>query len=101
MEIRIKNQLSGTIDFCIGQHEYQLEPEQDVIAPVEDGDCIYFDQLIPGRKRTPAEKALSSIIAVIVNAKKGKWQSSDALLWIWKIVDAYEESPDKAGADDD
>lgn len=42
-KIYIKNQLPGTIDFCAGMNEYQLGPEQEVVVPVEDGDCIYLD----------------------------------------------------------
>ena len=98
MEIRIKNQLKGTVDFCIGMHKYQLEPEQDVIAPVSDGDCMYLDQLVSESKQSPAEVALNSIIMVMVEAKKDKWRPSNTLLWIRVIVDAYKA--DKAGDTD-
>ncbi len=73
MEIRIKNQLKGTVDFCLGQHEYQLEPEQDIIVPVEDGDCMYLDQLVPEKKqeRTPAERAIAEIEQAMNDYKIG------------------------------
>jgi hypothetical protein len=94
MEIRIKNQLNGRVEFCLGVYEYQLEPEQDVIAPVSDGDCMYIDQLAPDKKRTPAEVALNSITAVLDEANRGQWKPADALQWIRKIVEDYfEESP--------
>jgi hypothetical protein len=108
MEIRIKNQLNGRVEFCLGVNEYRLEPEQDVIAPVSDGDCMYLDTLIPCRKRTPAEVALNSITAVLDEAKRGQWKPADALQWIQKIVDDYfEDNPipyeltEKAGDIDD
>ncbi len=90
MEIRIKNQLKGTVDFCLGMNEYRLEPEQDVIAPISDGDCMYLDQLVPERKQSPAEVALNSITAVLDEAKRGQWKPADALQWIRKIVEDYE-----------
>jgi len=55
------------------------------------------NQLVSERKRTPAEVALNSIAAVLNEAKRGQWRPSNALLWIQVIVDAYKESPDKAG----
>ena len=103
MEIRIKNQLKGTVDFCIGMHEYQLEPEQDVIAPVSDGDCMYLDQLdqlVPERKQSPAEVALNSITAALDEAKHWQWGTL-ALRLIREIVDDYSLghlAPGKAGA---
>lgn len=108
MEIRIKNQLNGRVEFCLGMHEYQLEPDQDAIIQVEDGDCMYLDQLVPERKQSPAEVALNSITAVLDEAKRGQWKPADALQWIRKIVDDYfEKSPipyeltEKAGDTDD
>ena len=64
--------------------------------------------LVPDRKRTPAEVALNSITAVLDEAKRGQWKPADALQWIQKIVDDYfEDNPipyeltDKAGGTDD
>jgi hypothetical protein len=45
MKLHIKNQLNGdlTIEFCCGQEEYTLEPEEEVTLEVQDEDCMYLD----------------------------------------------------------
>ena len=45
MKLHIKNQLNGKhiIEFCCGQMEYTLEPEEEVTIEVNDEDCMYFD----------------------------------------------------------
>lgn len=43
MKLHIKNQLSGKIEFCCGEKEYELEPEQEISIEVKDEDCIYLD----------------------------------------------------------
>lgn len=45
MKIHVKNQLSGKIEFCCGDSEYELRPEQKITIKVKDEDCIYFDRL--------------------------------------------------------
>jgi hypothetical protein len=74
LEIRIKNQLHGTIDFCIGMKEYTLEHEQDVIVPVSDGDYMYLDQLsFPKTKiKSRAVLALADIAQAMDDYKSGK-----------------------------
>lgn len=49
MKIHVKNQLSVSIQFCCGNKEYELKPEQKVIVEVNDEDCLYLDQ-IDGQK---------------------------------------------------
>ena len=45
MKLHIKNQLNGglTIEFCCGQEEYILGPEEEKTIEVSDEDCMYFD----------------------------------------------------------
>lgn len=109
MEIRIKNQLKGTVDFCLGQHEYQLEPEQDAIVPVSDGDCMYLDQLVQEKKQNPAVEALSEILQAMNNYKEGKITREVTLtlikLSVMKYLETVDPIPydltDKAGGLDD
>ena len=42
-KLHVKNQLNGRIEFCAGEKEYQLEPEQEITIEVNDEDCVYFD----------------------------------------------------------
>ena len=45
MKLHIKNQLNDglAIEFCCGQKEYTLAPEEEVTVEVNDEDCMYFD----------------------------------------------------------
>ncbi|MCL6478318.1 MAG: hypothetical protein K6T65_07855 [Peptococcaceae bacterium] len=43
MKLHIKNQLNGIIEFCCGEKEYELNPEQEITIEVKDEDCMYFD----------------------------------------------------------
>lgn len=43
MKIHIKNQTGHLIQFCLGDGEYSLNPEEEVEAEVKDGDCMYID----------------------------------------------------------
>lgn len=45
MKLHIKNQLNDKhiIEFCCGQMEYSLKPEEEVTIEVSDEDCMYFD----------------------------------------------------------
>lgn len=45
MKIHIKNQLPVAIEFCCGQKEYELEPEQEITIEVQDEDCLYLDTI--------------------------------------------------------
>ncbi|TEB10656.1 hypothetical protein [Pelotomaculum propionicicum] len=45
MKLYIKNQLLSTIEFCCGQKEYKLEPEQEITIEAQDEDYLYFDTL--------------------------------------------------------
>ena len=109
MELRIKNQLPGTISLCMGERELQLEPEQDAIAPVEDGDCMYLDQLVPEKKQTPAEKALAEILQTLLDHKSGQIDRNTAITTIMMSISEYLETfepipytlTDKAGGTDD
>jgi len=44
-ETAYKNQLNSglAIEFCCGQEEYTLEPEEEVTVEVQDEECMYFD----------------------------------------------------------
>jgi len=110
VKIVIKNQLNGTIDLCIGMQEYWLKPEEEILAPVPDGDYIYLDQLTYDKsKQSPAETALSNIIDTMRQYRMGMLTRLDALTKIGQAVSKYfdTEKPipyeltDKAGADDD
>lgn len=45
MKLHIKNQLNNglTIEFCCGQEEYTLGPDEEKTIEVGDEDCMYFD----------------------------------------------------------
>jgi hypothetical protein len=45
MKAIIKNQLNGklAIEFCVGDKEYQLAPDEEITIDVEEDDCVYFD----------------------------------------------------------
>lgn len=109
MEIRIKNQLPGTVDLCIGEQELQLESEQDAIIDVKDGDCMYLDQLVPEKKQNPAVDALSEVFQAMNNYKEGKITREVTLtlikLSITKYLEIVDPIPyeltDKAGDTDD
>lgn len=45
MKIHIKNQTGNEIDFCCGENEYTLRPDEEVSIEVQDGDCFYFDKI--------------------------------------------------------
>lgn len=45
MKIHIKNQLNGKIEFCCGDREYEIEPEQEITVAVNDEDCLYLDNV--------------------------------------------------------
>jgi len=108
IELRIKNQLPGTVDLCIGEQELQLEPEQDVIVPVEDGDCLYLVQIVPKKPISPEEQALVGIVKAIEGYKAGNITRAEATTLIKMTAYRYfETSPipfevtDKAGGPDD
>jgi len=45
VKLHIKNQLNGglTIEFCCGQEEYILAPDEEKTVEVQEEDCMYFD----------------------------------------------------------
>jgi hypothetical protein len=45
MQLHVKNQLNDglTIEFCCGDKEYQLEPNEEKTIEVNEEDCMYFD----------------------------------------------------------
>ncbi len=45
MKLHIINQLNKglTIEFCCGDKEYTLKPEENVTIEVNDEDCMYLD----------------------------------------------------------
>lgn len=45
MKIHVKNQLNNghIIEFCCGEREYKLEPEEEVTIEIQDEDCMYLD----------------------------------------------------------
>ncbi len=45
MKLHIKNQLNNglTIEFCCGEKEYILDPDEEATIEVQDEDCMYFD----------------------------------------------------------
>lgn len=45
MKIYIKNQLNNghAIEFCAGEREYKLGPEEEITIQVQEEDCIYLD----------------------------------------------------------
>ena len=45
MKLHIKNQLGGKIEFCLGEKEYELAPEEEMTIEVKDEDCMYFDKI--------------------------------------------------------
>lgn len=45
MKIHIKNQLGHTVEFCCGESEHILAPEEEVSVEVADEDYIYLDQV--------------------------------------------------------
>jgi len=109
MEIRIKNQLHGTVEFCIGMQEHTLEHDQDVIVQVSDGDCMYLDQLtFPKTKvKSPAALALADIAQAMESHKAGTITRMESLTAIGLAVSKYfDEIPvfyfltDKAGVSD-
>jgi hypothetical protein len=42
MEMHIKNSSPYVIEFCIGEDEFTLGPDQEVVVEVKNGDCMYF-----------------------------------------------------------
>jgi len=59
MKLHIKNQLDGKIEFCSGQKEYELDPDQEITIEVSDEDCMYFDQFNPTNVRCREAEKLS------------------------------------------
>jgi len=45
MRIKFKNQLDISIQLNCGMKEYDLNPEQEIVSTVQDGDCMYIDIL--------------------------------------------------------
>ena len=45
VKLNIKNQLNNKhiIEFCVGEKEFTLKPEEELTIEVQDEDCIYFD----------------------------------------------------------
>jgi len=45
VEIHVKNQLGNglSIQFCCGEREYELKPEEEIAIEVQEGDCLYLD----------------------------------------------------------
>jgi len=43
MKLFIENNLPGIIEFCCGDKEYELEPEQVIEIEVNDEDCLFLD----------------------------------------------------------
>jgi len=41
MRIKFKNQLDISIQLSCGMEEYNLNPEQEVVLTVQDGDYMY------------------------------------------------------------
>jgi len=108
MKIVIKNQLNGTIDLCVGMQEYRLDPEEEILAPVSDGDYIYLDQ-VTKPNQSPVDHALSEVYEAMRQYKNGELDRLEALSQIGVTVAKYfaAERPipyqltDKAGAIDD
>ncbi|HOV80379.1 MAG TPA: hypothetical protein PK728_09785 [Bacillota bacterium] len=52
IKLHVKNQLNSglTIEFCCGEKEYTLGPEEEIAIEVQDGDCMYFDVVYPEPK---------------------------------------------------
>ena len=90
MKIVIKNQLNGTIDLCAGMNEYRLDPEEEILAPVSDGDYIYLDQVTYDKsKQSPAEIALSNIIDTMRQYRMCELARLEALSQIGVTVAKY------------
>jgi len=45
MKLVIKNENLLTVEFCCGEKEYLLEPSEELVIEVNDGDCMYFDAI--------------------------------------------------------
>ena len=60
MKVLFKNQLNTNIQLSAGMTEYNLNPEQEVELNLQDGDCMYIDQLSMGN-------ADDSLLATIHN----------------------------------
>lgn len=45
MKLYFKNQLNDghVIEFCCGEKEFRLEPEEEITIEVQDEDSVYFD----------------------------------------------------------
>lgn len=44
-QIYVKNQLNDglTIEFCCGEKEYLLGPNEEKVIAIEEDVCVYFD----------------------------------------------------------
>lgn len=43
LKINIKNENGHTVEFCCGEKEYALGPEEEISVEVKEEDCIYLD----------------------------------------------------------
>jgi hypothetical protein len=51
--IYVRNQTVFTMEFCCGENEYALSPEEEITIEIKDGDCMYFDEVYV--ERNPQE----------------------------------------------
>ena len=50
MKISFKNQLQESVQLSAGESEYDLRPEQEVEINLQDGDCLYLDNIDYGER---------------------------------------------------
>lgn len=43
MILNVKNDTGNSIQFCCGEKEYELKPQESVAVEVKDQDFMYFD----------------------------------------------------------
>lgn len=56
-QIHVKNQLNNglAIEFCCGDKEYKLGPEEETVIEVNEDVCMYFDVVCkPSKVLCPA-----------------------------------------------
>ena len=102
MRIKFKNQLDISIQLSCGMEEYNLNPEQEVVLTVQDGDCMYIDTL----NKKSANKAKTNLDSLLVSKtheylklvpciKRVKYESycvecNDVCEWYKTIVNVAE-----------
>ena len=45
MKLNIKNENGLTVEFCCGEKEYILKPDEEIAIEVNDEDCMYIDTI--------------------------------------------------------